>query len=107
MSTVGPEVRGSGHGATLYGLIMAGNFPLRTGEPVKVVWRMTGSGPLRLNVANPHDTAVPLRWGPDPHGGSSYGRPGEEWGAGYLFTTAGCWHLQAKGRTAPQMSGCR
>ncbi len=37
--------------------------------------------------------------GPEAHGGSNYDRPGDEWGAGYLFTTAGCWHLHAQRTT--------
>jgi hypothetical protein len=91
------EVRGAGRGATLYGLLMSTKpLPIRSGEQVKVVWRMTGSGPLRLTATNPHGRRVLLQWGPESHGGSNYHRPGEEWGAGYRFGTAGCWHLQAR-----------
>jgi len=36
-----------------------------------------------------------LEWGPDAHCGSTYRRPGQEWGAGYLFTQPGCWDLHA------------
>jgi hypothetical protein len=94
---MGPEVQGNGQGATLYGLIMlATPLPIRTGQEVKIVWRMTGSGPLRLSATSPQGRAVALRWGPEPHGGSNYERPGEEWGAGYLFGSAGCWHLRAQ-----------
>jgi hypothetical protein len=71
-------------------------LPIRTGEQVKIVWRMTGSGPLQLSAISPHGKAVPLKWGPEAHGGSNYDRPGDEWGAGYQFTTAGCWHLHAQ-----------
>jgi hypothetical protein len=94
---LGPEVRGTGHGATLYGLLMSAKpLPIRTLESVKVVWRMTGSGPLRLTVTNPQGRPAALQWGPERHGGSNYNRPGQEWGAGYRFSTAGCWHLQAR-----------
>lgn len=69
--------------------------PVRTGEDVKIVWRVTGSGPLRLPATGPDRRAHPLVWGPESHGGSSYDRPGEEWGAGYRFTRPGCWRLRA------------
>jgi hypothetical protein len=92
----GPEVTGTGHGATLFGLLMATTPPpVRVGT-VKIVWRMTGSGPLRLSVTDPRGRPARLIFGPQLHSGSSYARPGQEWGAGYLFTVAGCWHLHAQ-----------
>lgn len=95
--TAGPEIQGTGRGATLYGLIMTTKpLPIRTAEQVKIVWRMTGSGPLKLSIADPQGNPVALQWGPDIHSGSNYNRPGGEWGSGYLFTKAGCWHLHAQ-----------
>ncbi|MFB9840476.1 hypothetical protein, partial [Actinoallomurus acaciae] len=41
-----------------------------------------------------------LAWGPEAHGGSSYQRPGDEWGAGYRFDRPGCWDLHAVRGTA-------
>jgi hypothetical protein len=98
--SLGPEVQGSGDNATLYGLIMAQTpMPVHADEDVKIVWRMTGSGPLQLSTVSPEGTAVALQWGPEAHGGSNYDRPGDEWGAGYLFPTAGCWRLHAQRTT--------
>jgi hypothetical protein len=68
--------------------------PLRTGREVKIVFRMTGAGPLRAALTAPDGRAVDLAWGPDPHAGSTYTRPGDEWGTGYVFDHAGCWHLR-------------
>ena len=34
-------------------------------------------------------------WGPEAHGGSNWNKPGQEWGAGYVFTSPGCWDLHA------------
>jgi hypothetical protein len=52
--SLGPEVRGTGDDATLYGLIMTQKpMPVRAHEDVKIVWRMTGSGPLRLATVSP------------------------------------------------------
>jgi hypothetical protein len=82
----------------MWGLIMAAHphQPLRVNEDVKIVWRITGAGPLRLTSLDPHGRAHPLQWGPVPHlMGSTYHRPGQEWGAGYRFTQPGCWTLRA------------
>lgn len=57
----GPEVQGYGTGAQLYGLIMSREFPLTAGpNEVKIVWRMTGSGPLELAAYDPKGKKVPL-----------------------------------------------
>ena len=93
-----PEVQGTSSQVQLWGLIMATgpDNPLRVNEQVKIVWRITGSGDLHLSSIGPNGRPHPLLWGPDPHLlGSSYQRPGEEWGAGYLFTQPGCWTLHA------------
>jgi hypothetical protein len=98
--SLGPEVEGTGHQATLYGLIMVTSaMPVRVGEDVKIVWRMTGSGPLQLSATNPLGKVVPLTWGPEPHGGSDFARPGDECGAGYAFAVPGCWDLHAQRTT--------
>jgi len=69
----GPEVLGHGTGAQLRGLIMASPFPLVAGpRDVKVVWRMTGSGPLKLAAYDSDGRRIALAWGPEPHGGSNY-----------------------------------
>jgi hypothetical protein len=92
-----PEVEGSSDRVQLWGLIMADgpDNPLRVNEQVKIVWRITGSGELRLTSIAPDGRTHPLQWGPDGHLSSTYRRPGQEWGAGYLFTQPGCWNLHA------------
>jgi hypothetical protein len=74
---------------------MAANLPPRAGDRVKIVWRMTGSGDLALSAFDPSGRLHKLDWGPEGHEGSTYNRPGGEWGAGYHFTRSGCWHLRA------------
>lgn len=66
---------------------------LRVGQEVKIVWRMTGTGDLAITVISPSGQSAPLTFGPEPHGGSTYERPGDEWGSGYRFDEPGCWHL--------------
>jgi hypothetical protein len=98
-----PEVRGTGHGAQLWGLIMGTPHEpplIRAGDDVKIVWRMTGTGDIGLSVTGPGGRRGRLSWGPELHGGSSYHRPGDEWGAGYHFDRPGCWQLHATRTTA-------
>lgn len=90
-----PEVQGSASRGQLWGLLFLQGDSIRAGDEVKIVWRMTGHGDIRLTATAPNGRQAPLAWGPEPHLGSSYQRPGEEWGAGYRFTRPGCWTLTA------------
>ena len=60
---------------------------------MKIVWRMTGEGDLSVTYESPEGVPAELTFGPEPHGGSSYHRPGDEWGTGFLFDEPGCWHI--------------
>ena len=89
------EIQGSGS-ESLFGLVFA-PYPLRgTSETVKIVWRMTGSGPLSLWAVSPTGDRVAPEWGPEPHNGSSWNKPGDEWGSGFRFGSQGCWTVHAK-----------
>jgi hypothetical protein len=57
---------------------------------------MTGRGDLAVSFTSPDGRPRPLVFGPEPHGASSYARPGDEWGTGFQFDQPGCWriHLQ-------------
>ncbi|MEU8804674.1 hypothetical protein [Spirillospora sp. NPDC048819] len=90
------EVRATGHGIRASGLIMApgGYPPLRASRELKIVWRVTGSGPLRATTTGPGGRDHPVLWGPEEHGGSTYRRPGDEWGVGYKLDEPGCWRLR-------------
>lgn len=92
-----PEVEGTSNQIQLWGLIMVDgpDNPVRLNEQVKIVWRITGSGELRLTSVAPDGGTHRPQWGPDEHLSSTYRRPGQEWGAGYLFTQPGCWDLHA------------
>jgi hypothetical protein len=87
------------HGATtkgdLWGLALGpGNVPPRAGEELKIVWRMTGTGPLHVVFTGPDGKRQKLVFGPQAHtGASTYQRPGDEWGTQFRFTAAGCWHI--------------
>jgi hypothetical protein len=89
----GIEVHGTARGAELWALPFA-PVPLPVGEEVKIVWRMTGSGPLRITATRSDGTAARRTFGPEEHGGSNWNRPGDEWGTGFVFPGAGCWDLR-------------
>jgi len=89
-----PEVSGTATEGELWGLLFA-EPPYRVGDEVKIAWRMTGTGDLQLTAIAPDGSPTPLAWGPEAHTSSNYDRPGDEWGAGYRFTQAGCWNLHA------------
>jgi hypothetical protein len=88
----GNEVRGISSDASLWGLAL-GHLPPRRGDELKIVWRMTGVGPLRVTFTAPNGYSRPLVFGPERHDDSTYHRPGAEWGTGFRFGAAGCWHI--------------
>ena len=73
---------------------------------LKIVWRMTGSAPKFTVVARQDDgTVISPIWGPEDHGGSTWKRPGYEWGTGFNFPKPGCWTLTAtRGTTIGEIS---
>lgn len=73
------------------------NDPIRVNEQAKIVWRLAGSGDLRLAATGPGGRQLAPLWGPLFHTGSNWVRPGTnaEWGSGFTFPTAGCWDLRA------------
>ena len=71
-------------------------LPARVGDQEKIVWRMTGTTrPLTLAAIGPDGKHHRLLWGPELHTSSNFDKPGDEWGAGYVFTEPGCWDLRA------------
>ena len=88
------EVQGSAPGGQLWGLLFpTSGLPLRASSEVKIVWRMTGTGPLMVSNSGPGGITSPLTFGPEEHGSSNYTRPGDEWGTGFKFPIAGCWNI--------------
>lgn len=87
-----PEARGVSRDAEVWGLLFA-PVPFERGKEVKIVWRMTGEGPLKVTAALPDGTRAKPTFGPEQHEGSSWRRPGEEWGTGFVFPKAGCYRV--------------
>jgi hypothetical protein len=103
---VGADAFGTAAGAELWGLFAFGPPGARlsgptlaydgvVGKDVKIVFRMTSGLPRAFYAVAPDGTRVAPDWGPEPHLGSSWSRPGREWGAGFTFTTPGCWTIHA------------
>jgi hypothetical protein len=81
-------------GTSLYGLAFVGEDELKVGVDIKVAWRMTGAGDLTVRLIDPDGHPKTLAWGPEIHGGSTYHRPGDEWGTGFEFDQPGCWEIR-------------
>jgi hypothetical protein len=67
--------------------------PPPAGKDVKVVWRMTGPGDFVFRVSDTGGSTIPLIWGPEGHGSSSWNHPGNEVGTGFNFPHPGCWDI--------------
>jgi hypothetical protein len=87
------EVRVRTTRGVAWGLAVEGALPPRPGETVKIVWRVTGHGPLRVVFTAPDGRTHALVFGPEQHATSTYHRPGDEWGTGFRFPTGGCWRI--------------
>lgn len=99
---VGPDVFGTAAGAQLWALGAAGPDAADTasldgviGKEKKIVFRMTSGVPTVFYSVAPDGRRVPPIWGPSPHLGSTWTRPGYEWGAGFVFDVPGCWRIHA------------
>ena len=69
--------------------------PLRVNRQTKMVFRLTGTGEFNVVARHEDGTEILPSWGPNDHGsdGSSYGRPGNEWGMAFTFPSGGCWNI--------------
>jgi len=93
------EVQGVAPHGSLWALLFYAP-PAATHTTEKIVIRMTGSGPLHIEADGPRGGTVHPYFGPEPHTGSNWIRPGDEWGTGWRFPGPGCWRLHASRRHA-------
>lgn len=68
--------------------------PWQVGKEVKVVWRVEGQGSIKIVALGPDGVEAGPAWGPVPHSGSTWDRPGDEWGTGFVLHAPGCWELR-------------
>ncbi|AVT38983.1 hypothetical protein [Plantactinospora sp. BB1] len=94
VATEVPGVADTGH--SFWALLFPRGGPsLHSGREEKIVWRMTGSGSFSVQATGPDGVTVEPVWGPTRHDGSTWTRPGDEWGTGWNFPAAGCWTVRA------------
>ena len=76
-----------------------------TNEDEKIVWRVTGEvDEFQAEARSEEGTIITPIWA-EYHGGSNWQRPGQEWGTGFNFPTAGCWTITVvRGKTAGTIS---
>ncbi|HLJ67268.1 MAG TPA: hypothetical protein VKX16_07890 [Chloroflexota bacterium] len=69
---------------------------IATSDPTKIVFRVTGHGPLAITAIGPGGQVRAPDW-LEAHDGSSLDGvvPGDEWGSGWTFPSNGCWDLHA------------
>lgn len=89
------EVYGTAAGGTVWAWFQT-DFPPRHGVEDKTVWRLGGEpdgGVPAFVLVGPGGEPGHLDWGPEAHGGSTWNRPGAEFGTGLMFTEPGCWDV--------------
>ena len=59
----------------------------------KIIWRITGEGDtFKAQAQSESGTVIQPIW-QEYHEGSTWERPGEEWGTGFNFPEPGCWTI--------------
>jgi hypothetical protein len=86
------ELKGSTGSGELWAFVEQG-LPVRAGHPWKIIWSISGSGPLRIAGSQQDGTQAQVTFGPVEHISSTWHRPGSQWGSAMLFSKAGCWRL--------------
>lgn len=86
------EVRATASDIDVWGLFWS-TPPLPVDEEIKIVWRVTGIGEFDIR-ATQGTTEADLTFGPNPHQGSNFQRPGDEWGTAFVFPSPGCWEIE-------------
>ncbi|SCF14162.1 hypothetical protein [Micromonospora mirobrigensis] len=84
-----------GNPGVFWALLFPAEERLRPGRQLKIALKMTGSGALNLRAVGPGDATVEPE-GFDPHGASTWARPGDEWGSYWVFPAPGCWTIHAE-----------
>ncbi len=95
-SPVNAEMRGTGSLWALFFPTAEQTAPVVAGKEQKIVWKIGGSGDFTVEATGPGGAEAKLAWGPTAHGGSTWQRPGSEYGTGFTFPTPGCWAFTAR-----------
>ncbi|MGN9812067.1 hypothetical protein ACTMSW_22255 [Micromonospora sp. BQ11] len=68
---------------------------VRAGVPIKIAFKVPGSGDLTLRAEGPDGAVVEVADLVRHTGGSDWQAPGEEWGGFWTFSAPGCWTVRA------------
>jgi hypothetical protein len=98
------EARGVASNGDLWALFFVGFTSARTavlspsvvGKRTKIVWRMLGSGDATFTAVAPGGARIAPVNVQLHDGGSTWTRPGREWGTEFVFSQPGCWQLHAQ-----------
>ncbi|HTF06800.1 MAG TPA: hypothetical protein VK659_01355 [Asanoa sp.] len=70
--------------------------PVVADQEAKIVWKIGGTGAFTVKATGPEGAEANPVWGPEGHGGSSWARPGSEYGTGFRLPAPGCWTFTAQ-----------
>jgi hypothetical protein len=65
-------------------------------QEAKIVWKIGGTGAFTVKATGPDGAEATPVWGPEGHGGSTWERPGTEYGTGFRLPAPGCWTFTAQ-----------
>jgi len=82
-----PELRGQAKGGDVVALVFH-SLPLTATQETKIVWRVTGRGPLSVTGINEAGDVAQIS-GPGAHSGG-------DWGTLVIFPKPGCWGLHVQ-----------
>lgn len=86
------EIRGQSARGSLWSLF----YHHRVGDPVKSLWRMTGTGTFTVTAIGPDGRRLKPTIGPEAHDSSSWHHPGDEWGVFWVIPAPGRWAFHVK-----------
>lgn len=87
------ETRATSDSIEAWGLLWQ-TPPLEIDQEIKMVWRATGSGEVRIRAISEEGEVIEPTWGPDLHADSNFDRPGDEYGSAFVFPSPGCWEIE-------------
>jgi hypothetical protein len=103
-----PDTRDAlGRGVEMHALLFPTEPELRAGRELKIAFRLTGGQDVTITADGPGEKVILPVWGPEWHGGSNFDYPGAEFGAGFVFTEAGCWRIRVVNESGVAELGLR